>query len=84
MKEGTIFYCPLKDNRQVEDTPCLPAGKEKFKAVDTLEWSESEQERGKTIKIKGFPLDTRLQLFQVFISTNKVEYVVTNDTNVKK
>jgi hypothetical protein len=80
MKEGTIFYCPLKDNRHVDDTQA----KESFKRVDTLQWSESEKETGKTIKIKGFPGDTRLQLFQVFISTNKLEYIVTNDPNVNK
>ena len=78
--DKTIFYCPLKDNRQVDDTKA----KEKFKRVDGLEWSESEHETGKTIKVKGFPGDTRLQLFQVIISTNKVEYVVTNDPNVNK
>lgn len=80
MQDKTIFYCPLKNNRQVDDTQ----GKEKFKRVDTLEWSESEKITGKTIKIKDFPSDIRLQIFQVFISTNKVEYIVTNDTNVNK
>ena len=80
MSDETIFYCPLKDNRQVDDTQ----GKEKFKRVDTLVWSESEKVTGKTIKIKDFPGDKRLQLFQVFISTNKVEYIVTNDPNVNK
>ena len=80
MEDKTIFYCPLKDNRQVDDTQ----GKEKYKRVDGLQWSESEKETGKTVKIKDFPNDKRLQLFQVFISTNKVEYVVTNDPYVKK
>lgn len=80
MEEGTIFYCPLKDNRQVDDSQ----GKEKYKRVDSLEWSESELETGKTIKVNGFPGDKRLQLFQVIISTNKVEYIVTNDPNVQK
>lgn len=80
MEDKTIFYCPLKENRQVDDTQ----GVEKFKPVSGLTWSESERETGKTIKIKGFPGDTRLQLFQVIISTNKVEYIVTNDPQVHK
>lgn len=59
-------------------------GRAPFQRVDGLQWSESEKERGKTVKIKGFPGATRLQLFQVFISTGKVEYVVTNDPNVDR
>lgn len=80
MDDKTIFYCPLKANRYVDDTQ----GREKYKRVDSLEWSETEQECGKTIKIKDFPGDKRVQLFQVIIATNKVEYVVTNDPNVNK
>lgn len=78
--EGIIFYCPLKSNRLVDDSQ----GKEKFKNATLLSWSQSELQTGKTIKIKGFPGDSRLQLFQVVISTNKMEYVVTNEPNVRK
>ena len=75
-----IFYCPLKTNRLVDDSQ----GKEKYKAVSELSWSEAELLSGKTVKINGFPGDMRVQLFQVVISTNKLEYVVTNDPNVQK
>jgi len=59
MGEGKIFYCPLKNNRLVDDTQ----GIEKFKAVDSLQWSEKELETGKTVKINGFPGAVRVQAF---------------------
>jgi hypothetical protein len=78
--DGTVFYCPLKTNRLADDTQ----GKEKYKHIDKLEWSENELNTGKTVKIKGFPIDTRLQLFHVLISTNKMEYIISNDPNCLK
>ena len=46
-----FYYCPLKDNRQVDDTN----GAHPFSRVDALEWSTAELAHGKRIKIKGFP-----------------------------
>ncbi len=50
-KYGKIYYCPLKDNRQVDDS----SGFEPYRCVDGLAWTEAEKQHGKTIKIKGFP-----------------------------
>src|SRR5215218_3826171 len=41
------YYCPLKDNRQVDDSH----GAQPYRRVDALSWSEAELERGKRIKI---------------------------------
>ena len=49
-KFGKIYYCPLKDNRQVDDS----GGSEPYQRVDSLTWTETEKEEGKLIKIKGF------------------------------
>ena len=46
-----IYYCPLKDNRQVDDS----GGEQSFRRVDAREWSETELSGGKRIKIKGLP-----------------------------
>ncbi len=70
-----IYYCPLKDNRLVDDT----FGKEKYKRIELLQWSEEELECGKIIKIKGFPANKKVKLFRVTVSTNRTDYVVTND-----
>ena len=68
-------YCPLKDNRQVDDT----SGTRAYQRVDALDWSEHDLAHGKRIKIKGFPKDYKVQLFRVEVSTHRTDYVVTND-----
>ena len=52
---GKLFYCPIKSNRQVDDS----GGEKPYQRVDTLEWSEDEWNHGKLIKIKGFPEGSR-------------------------
>ncbi len=72
---GKIYYCPLKKNRLVDDT----GGVEKYKPLEQLVWNTAELEQGKSIKIRGFPGDTKVKLFRVIVSTDKTEFVVTND-----
>lgn len=70
-----IYYCPLKDNRLVDDT----LAKEKYKRIELLEWSSEELECGKIVKIKGFPAQKKVKLFRVTVSTNRTDYIATND-----
>jgi hypothetical protein len=70
-----IYYCPLKDNRQVDDS----GGQEPYRRVDELAWTNHEWEHGKVIKIKGFPKDYKVKLFRVAVSTHRTDWVVTND-----
>lgn len=70
-----IYYCPLKNNRLVDDT----FGQEKYKRIELLEWEQEELECGKIIKIKGFPANKKVNLFRVTVSTNRTDYVATND-----
>ena len=74
-KYGKIYYCPLKDNRQVDDS----GGSLPYRRVDNLEWSEAEKQQGKTIKLKGLPGNHKVKLFRVVLSTKRTDYVVTND-----
>jgi hypothetical protein len=74
-KFGKIYYCPLKDNRQVDDS----GGSQSYRRVDSLEWTEAEQEHGKVIKIKGFPAEHKVKVFRVVLSTQRTDYVVTNE-----
>lgn len=72
---GKRFFCPLKSNRQVDDS-----GDEKpYGRVDGLDWSEKELERGKLVKVKGFPGDYKLKLFRVVVNTHRTEWIITND-----
>lgn len=74
-KYEKIYYCPLKDNRQVDDS----SGSHPYRRVDALAWTEAEKQHGKTIKIKGFPGNHKVKLFRVVLSTKRTDYVVTND-----
>ena len=69
------YYCPLKDNRRVDDAQ----GAQPYRRVDALAWSEAELAHGKRIKIKGFPKEHKVQCFRVAVSTHRTDYVVTND-----
>jgi len=70
-----VFYCPLKDNRQVDDS----AGQQPYQRVDSLHWTTDELAHGKVIKIKDFPKAYKVKLFRVVLSTQRTDYVVTND-----
>jgi DDE superfamily endonuclease len=70
-----IYFCPLKENRLVDDT----MGKEKYKNIESLEWSDEELKCGKIIKIKSFPAEKKVKLFRVTVSTDRTDYVATND-----
>jgi hypothetical protein len=74
-KLGKYYYCPLKKNRLVDDT----GGREKYKSIESLTWSKAELEQGKIIKIKSFSQDKKVKLFRVTVSTNRTEYITTND-----
>lgn len=63
-KYRKIFYCPLKDNRQVDDS----GGSQSYRRVDSLAWTEAEKLHGKLIKIKGFPGNHKVKLFRVVLS----------------
>jgi hypothetical protein len=70
-----IYYCPLKDNRQVDDS----GGNKSYQRVDSLSWTKTEEQHGKQIKIKGFPGSHKVKLFRVELSTQRTEYIVTNE-----
>ncbi len=74
-KKKKTFYCPLKSNRQVDDS----GGEKPYRRVDELEWSQEELERGKLLKIKGFPKNHKVKLFRVVVHSRRAEWIVTND-----
>ena len=74
-KYHKIYYCPLKDNRQVDDS----GGSKPYQRVDHLTWTEAEQQHGKLIKIKGFPANHKVKAFRVVLSNKRTDYIVTNE-----
>ncbi len=75
-RAAKLFYCPLKDNRQVNEGD---EHQTSYRRVDSLAWSDAEQRQGKSVHVKDFPKGHRLQLFRLVLSTERTDYVVTND-----
>lgn len=73
-KAGKIYYCPLKSNRQATQSPDEP-----YQRVDSLTWSEDELKTGKMVHLKKFPKDHQLKLFRIVLSSQRTDYVVTNN-----
>ena len=73
-KGGKIYDCPLKSNHQVTQSPNAP-----YNRVDSLTWSEAELETGKMVPLKKFPKGHQLKLFRIVLSSQRTDYVVTND-----
>ena len=76
---GKIYYCPLKDNRLVDDTGNPNGGKKAYKPVGQLEWDQTTLVEGKLVKVRGFPGSMKVKLFCVQVATNRTDYVITND-----
>lgn len=72
---GKHFYCPLKSNRQVDDS----GGTVPYQSVSQLTWTDGDLMHGKLVKVKGFPGSFKLKLFRVVVSTDRTDYVVSND-----
>jgi hypothetical protein len=72
---GKLYYCPVKGNRNADDTE----GQQPHRAIETLSWSEAEQRHGKRVHLKDFPRGHRVKLFRLVPSTGRTEFVATND-----
>ena len=72
---GKVYYCPLKANRRVDETD----GQQPYQRIDELAWSEADQQQGKFLHLKDFPTGHRVKLFRLVLSTERTDYVATND-----
>lgn len=70
-----IYYCPVKKNRLVDES----GGVNDYENIENLHWSEEELKKGKIVKINKFPKAHKVKLFRVPISTNRTDFVITND-----
>ena len=68
------YYCPLKSNRLVDDSN----GTKPYQRINSLEWSDTEQQSGKRVKLNKFPKNHKVKVFRV-ASSRRTEYVATND-----
>lgn len=70
-----VYYCPLKANRYVDDSD----GARPYQRVDTLRWDADARTQGKLVKLKDFPKGHRVKLFRLVLSTQRTDYIATND-----
>jgi len=72
---GKVYYCPLKDNRQV----AASGDPSDYQRVDSLTWTETEAQQGKSVHLKDFPAGHQVKLFRLVLSTKRTNFIATND-----
>lgn len=70
-----VYYCQLKDNRQVDASPDQSG----YQRVDSLTWSEMETQQGKRVHLKDFPAGHEVKLFRLVLSTQRTDFIATSD-----
>ena len=75
--KGKLFYCPIKKNRLAR-----PSGSDvTYQQVTKLGFNEQQYTEGQLIQLKNMPAAIPLKLFSVAVSSNRTDFVVTNDTS---
>lgn len=69
-----IFYCTIKSNRKISKDQIY-----KHALLNQFEFTKDEYKTGIEVHLNGFPSKRHVKLFCIFVSSDKVEYVVTND-----
>ena len=72
-----IFYCPMRKNRLAKHTDI----DEKYHPLRDFKWTDNELQEGKFIRLKGMPEHLKTKLFSVAISSNRTDFVITNDNS---
>ena len=72
---GKIYYAPIKSNRNLTRVD----SNYKYQPVSSLDFSEDELVNGIEVHLNNFAKGKHVQLFKITVSTNRVDYIVTND-----
>lgn len=72
-----IFYCPMRKNRLAKHF----GRDEKYCPLRDIVWEDNELKRGKNIRLKGMPEHLKTKLFSVAISSNRTDFIITNDNS---
>lgn len=75
------YYCPLKANRRVDPHWRATGARAAYTytTIADLPWSADAQAHGQDVHLKDFPTGHRVRLFRVVLSTERTDYVATND-----
>ena len=72
---GKKYYCPIRSNRLVS----LNRQDAQYYRVDSLLWSQEELRTGRLVHLHTFPAGHQVKLFRLVLSTERTDYIVTND-----
>lgn len=88
-----LFVCAIKSNRlfspdqdvddRTDDRKRIARKKGGYSGVQDLPWSEEAKTSGYHGKLKDLPAKRLVQLFRIVVSSDKTEYIVTNDVALK-
>ena len=59
-----LYYCPVKDNRQVDVGHGSPS---RYQRADSLVWDNQAKLHGQEVHLKDFPAGHRLRLFRLVL-----------------
>lgn len=87
-RAGKYFCCPIKTNRNVSEmTESSTQGsskvKRRYQRADTLIWNEESSTQGRTVHLRECAAGFTVKLFQVVLSTERTELIVTNDPTLQ-
>lgn len=92
MDWGKLFVCAIKSNRlfspdatvddRTDDQKRIAKKKGGYSGVQDLPWGGTAQATGYHGKLKDLPAKRLVKLFRIVVSTDKTEYIITNDVAI--
>lgn len=81
------YLCNMKSNRTCWEYGIDYSNKDKKlhnKPVQfkDLNWDEKSNQKGKMVRLKDFPSAKYVKLFKIIVSTDRTDYIVTNDMTI--
>jgi len=74
---GKLFYCPIKKNR----TAKVSGSDEPYCQIKEFSWNEINYAEGQQVRLKGMPEAIPMKVFSVSVTTNRTDFIVTNDVS---
>jgi len=79
---GKFFVCAVKSNRLFSPNERPEGEKLHYQGVKDLPWDDETQQTGYHGKLKDLPTKRLVKLFRIVVSSDKTEYIVTNDVAI--
>lgn len=91
MDWNKLFVCAIKSNRlyspgqDCDDRQAPASGRKRkpYEGAKDLPWGDTARANGYHGKLKDMPAKRLVKLFRIVVSTDKTEYIVTNDVSIK-